>query len=161
MAKLLIPPSQDGYTAADGWEVASVQLDGGAPRTRRDVLGAVARVAVTWVVGPGEYRYLRAFYRSTYNGALPFTIDLLLDEAILTEYEAKFIPGTFRLAAQRGWSYTVTTELEVKPIVPVNYADEIAIVDVVAAYGSYAAAEPVLEKLDEFVNVTLPDTMGP
>ena len=89
LVELIIPPDQASYSVTDGKEVVATQLDGGAARYRRDILGATSRVAVQWTIGPDSYRYLRSFYRAvTVGGSNPFNIGLLLDEPEITWHTA-------------------------------------------------------------------------
>lgn len=126
--KLKIPPDSAGYTVSAGAMAAQSQLEGGLSRFRADKENPASRVMVQWTVSPDKYRYLRAFYHTTKHGALPFLIDLVLDESTPTEYEAHFIPGTWNLREQKGQSYTVSTELEVVPTTPVDLTYEEGIV---------------------------------
>ena len=116
ISKLIIPPDNSSYTVADGKEVVSTVLDGGAARYRRDILGATSTLSVTWILGRDEYKYLRSFYRGvTQKGALPFLIDLLLDSFELTEHKAYFLPGSMQLTGQKGLTHWVSAQLEVYP----------------------------------------------
>lgn len=116
MAKFAIPPDNSQYSVTDGKEVVATQLDGGAARYRRDIIGATSSVNVTWILGTNDYKYLRSFYRGiTEKGAKPFLIDLILDEFELTEYKAYFIPGSLQLTQQKGLAYWISAQLEVYP----------------------------------------------
>jgi len=157
LSKLTIAPTKEGYGVTDGTEVIAVQLDGGASRYRRDVLGATSRVTVQWSVGPDVYRYLRAFYRTaTNNGATPFLIDLLMDEPSLTEHQAHFVPGSMRLTGVQGLTYTVNAELEVSPDLP----DEDYDTALVMLYGEYGLQAPYfINQLEQLANVDLPGAL--
>lgn len=123
--KLNLAPDQAGYAVADGEEVLSTRLDGGASRYRQDVLNASAQVNVQWRVNPEEFRYLRSFHNLvTGKGAKTFLIDLYLDREELTEHECHFMPGSFRLTGQRGRQFTVSAKLEAKPIKLTTAEDE-------------------------------------
>src|SRR5687768_16414160 len=103
MAKLYLCPLSSGYAAQQKSGVLSVELDGGASRYRRDILNCAFLVNVAWLCDEEEYDYLCAFQRTaTLNGSLPFSIDLTLDESGPSEYEAYFVPDTFRLAQIEG-----------------------------------------------------------
>lgn len=122
LTELVIPPEQATYSVADGKEVVSTQLEGGAARYRRDILGSTSKVNATWRVGPDGYRYLRAFYRSvTVSGSLPFQIGLILDEPTITTHKAYFVSGSMQLQEQKGLSYVVGAQLEVYPAEPSEY----------------------------------------
>ncbi len=160
LTKLVIPPNQASYATKDGKEVISAKLDGGASRFRRDILEAASSINVVWSVGPDEYQYLRAFYKSvTVRGSLPFLIDLYMDLPTLTEHEAYFVPKSFALTGQRGKEFTVSAQLEA---IPLEADDDlnIGLVALYNAYGSFAAAEAVLDRLAIFANEDLPTYLG-
>ena len=115
LSKFIIPPDQASYAVTDGKEVVYTQLDGGAGRFRRDILGATSRVVVQWTCNREKYKYVRSFYRGvTVSGSLPFEIDLYLDDPFeLTTHKAYFVPETMKLASQQGLQFVVTAELEV------------------------------------------------
>ena len=116
MQKFVIPPNNSQYSVTDGKEVVATQLDGGAARYRRDIIGATSTVNVAWILGTNDYKYLRSFYRGiTGKGATPFLIDLILDEFELTEHKAYFVPGSLQLTQQKGLTYWVSAQLEVYP----------------------------------------------
>ena len=123
-------------------------------------MNATSIVNVTWTFTRSQFEYFRAFYKgSTVSGALPFLIDLVLDEAFaLTEHQANFIPKKVRTSRVRGHSYQVTADLEVKPFA---YADGYydAIVFLYEEFGDDAAgAASLFNQLEQFVNVDLPST---
>lgn len=157
MLKLTLPPDQSAYSVTDGSEVVSSKLDGGASRYRRDVLNSTSTVSAQWTVGPEAYKYLRAFFKSvTTNGALPFLIDLLLDEPILTEHKAYFVPGSMSLGQQQGMTYFVRASLEVYPIVQ-NDAANVSYVEMFNALGYTGPA--VLNRLAILVNIDMPGSL--
>ena len=123
LTKCNLAPEKQSYTHQDGNEIVSVNLDGGLSRTRRDKINSAMIVGVQWSCDKFTYNYMRSFYRGvTESGALPFLIDLLVDDACaLTEVEAKFVTGTFRLASHSGANYIITANLEIKP--PVGSGD--------------------------------------
>lgn len=121
MDKFIIAPDSSAYSVSDGREVISTQLDGGAARYRRDILGATSTVNVSWIFDESGYKYFRSFFIGlTGKGAFPFLIDLVLDDYELTEHKAYFIPGSIQLTAQRGKIYWVSAQLEVYPIEEAN-----------------------------------------
>lgn len=155
---LSLAPDQSGYSVEDGQEVLSVKLDGGLSRYRRDVVGAASMVRVQWTVGPTEYTYLRAFYRTTTaRGTEAFLVDLILDNATLTRHEAYFVPGSMKLTGVSGLTYTVQAALEVKPAAPDTNYDE-ALVMLYDAYGAQSGA--FLLDLEYFTNTYMPAVIG-
>ena len=138
MAKFLIPPNVDGYGAQQAPESLAAELDGGAPKVRRDIIGAAFRLNVTWLMDQEQYTYACAFYRTATNhGSEPFDIVLIIESHAVTEYEARFVPGSWQLASQRGHSYTVSAQLWVTPLVnPDEATDDGTIIS------AYEAAHP-------------------
>lgn len=154
LPKLLLPPSQAGYGVDYGQASLYVELSGGPGASRRDFLGNVARVSASWSLPPEEANYLLAFRRSSVNyESEPFLIDLCIDGADLREYQAKFIPGSFRLVGYRGNERSYTAELEVKPVrEDADY--DAGLVLMFENYGDEGAL--ILNLLEELVNEDLP-----
>lgn len=116
LEKFIIPPDSSSYSVTDGNEVVSIQLDGGAARYRRDIVGATSTVDVSWVLGHGSYKYLRSFYKGILGkGATPFLIDLILDEEFLTEHKVYFVPNSLKLDRTEANIFWVSAQLEVYP----------------------------------------------
>jgi hypothetical protein len=156
--KFAIPPDNSAYTVVDGKEVISTQLDGGAGRYRRDVLGATSTVNVVWIVGQEEYKYIRSFYRAlTMKGATPFLIDLILDEPTLTEHKAYFLPGTMQLTGQKGLTYWLSAQLEVYPA-EIDYEAEKAFAALYSDLGAnwQTIFPPIEDEFNTVVNIELP-----
>lgn len=158
LTKFIYPPENSAYSVADGKEVVSTQLDGGAARYRRDIIGATSTVGVSWIFGPDEYKYLRSFYRAvTLKGSKPFRIDLILDEPELTEHKAYFIPGSMQLTAQKGLTYWASAQLEVYPA-EIDYAAESAFVALFSEYGKdWESLFPIFENgFNTVINIDVP-----
>jgi hypothetical protein len=156
LTKFIIRPDNSSYSATDGKEVVSVALDGGSSRYRRDILGASSIVNVQWVCDREEFHYIRAFFRSlTGKGALPFAIDLILDNSLPVEHKAYFIPGSMVLTGQRGLSYYVSAQLEVEPV-DIDEDMEIDYVIMFNEFGDEASMLRGEDLLNELVNVLWP-----
>ena len=155
MLKLVVPPDQAGYSVLDGTEVLRQQLDGGMGRYRVDILNATRTVNCKWTVGPYDYQYLRSFYNVVNATAATFLIDLYLDAPVLTEHEAKFLPGTMQLAENKGMSFTVSCQMEVTPIDTSEF--DAAFIELLAIYGSRQNVSEILNLLEKLVNVDLPE----
>lgn len=155
LSKLTLLPDNSAYTVQDGKEIVSVQLDGGASRRRRDVLGAASRVSCKWICDELEYKYLRAFYKTRIaSGADSFLIDLILDEPSLVECRAAFVPNSMVLQDQKGLTYFVSAELEVIP----NVADTVYDESLVTIFENYQQGSYVfLNTFEMLVNVQLPE----
>ena len=157
MRKLTLVPSQAGYGVGLGNEVLVAQLSGGPSRTRSDFLGAVASASVSWTLGPDAFDYLQAFYRTaTRNAAEPFLLDMVLDGALLREYQVKFVPGSYQIVGVQGLTTTVQASLEVRPA-PVDHADDEALLDLFEDYGD--ELDDTLFGIAELVNVTMPSAI--
>lgn len=158
LSKFVLPPDNSSYSAVDGKETVATQLDGGAARYRRDILGATSTVNCSWILGPDEYKYLRSFYRAlTLKGSKPFLIDLILDEPTLTEHKVYFIPGSVQLTGQKGLTYWVTAQLEVYPA-EIDYTYEAGFAALYGDLGeNWASIFPVIEnEFDAVVNWEMP-----
>ena len=159
MEKLMLVPDKASYTVKDGKEVVSIQLDGGAARYRRDVLNAASRVTCLWNLDPAEYQYFRAFYRtSTQNGSQTFLASLMLDEPVLRDFEAHFVPDSVMLREQSGLLYVMAAELEVSPL-PVDDAFNQAVVDLWTE-GAGDVVPGIANPLHVLVNIRLPGAIG-
>lgn len=161
LTKFSLPPDSSAYSVTDGKEVVATQLDGGAARYRRDILGATSTINCTWILGPQAYKYFRSFYKAiTASGSKPFLIDLILDEFVLTEHKAYFIPGSIQLTAQKGLTYWVSAQLEAYPI----QTDLQSEADFAGIYGEFGenwqVSFPAFEdELDVMINETLPELL--
>lgn len=114
--KFIIPPTQASYRVRDGQAAISVQLEGGAARYRKDVQNPSYAVDCSWVFTDVDYQYFRAFYNTeTAQGALPFLIDLLIEEDGLVEHEAYFVPTSVRLSMANPSAFSVSAQLDVSP----------------------------------------------
>lgn len=158
--KLKLTPDNSSYSVTDGKEVVATQLDGGAARYRRDILGATSAVAVSWILGTQDYKYLRAFYKAlASSGATPFLIDLILDKPELTEHKAYFVPGSVQLTAQKGLTYWVSAQLEVYPIEMTE--DDTAFA---ALYGELGENwetlfPPIEDEFNTLINISIPGVL--
>lgn len=159
LSKLTIPPDQASYSVVDGIEVASVELDGGKSRYRRDIIGAASKVNAVWTLNPEEFKYLRLFYRiSSEKGAIPFLIDLYLDLPALTEHISNFVPGSMKLQSQRGLTFVVSCVLEVIPIDDDPTEEDLLFLLLFNEFGSNWETQFLLQEssLNDIINVQLP-----
>lgn len=126
--KLDLRVDQGGYSVTFPTALAQAQLDGGAPRTRLDILNQWVTVGVQWTTGPLGYKYLKQIQRyveigdgaGNGGGGAQFTIDLIIDHDYIEEYTATFVPGSFVLTNQTGDLYIITAQLWVQPKVGVD-----------------------------------------
>ena len=117
MRKLILAPEQRGYSLQEGSSgIVSAILDGGASFYREGYEGTVVRLSLSWVCDGAEYRYMRAFHRvGTAEGALPFLIDLFVDDMDLTQHIARFVPGSWTLDSVEGEAFNVRASIEAQP----------------------------------------------
>jgi hypothetical protein len=161
LPKLLLSPDQGGYSFTDSTDTVATKLDGGRSRVRRDIIGGVATVNLTWSMKRSEFQYLRAFFNTTLqDGALPFLMDLYMDTGELTEHECVFMPGTFGLRSVRGFSFTVSGTIEAKPSAADAELDA-ALVELYEAYGDLDLVYDVANQLEVLNNIDLPAAIGP
>ncbi len=114
--RLLVVPEADSYTLNFPKHAERAELEGGLGRYRRDILNGSVRISPTWILDPTEYNYFMAFYREeTVYGSEPFEMYLIVNSTTQVECTCNIIPGTVKLASQRGLAYTVSCELEVVP----------------------------------------------
>jgi hypothetical protein len=112
------------YAVDPGSGTLSTRLDGGRSRFRRDILNPAPMVNVGFNLGRDEYDYFEAFYNTTLvEGSLPFEIDLFIGSSTLTEYVARFIPGTKKLNGYQNGRFVISAQLEIEPIVRDANAD--------------------------------------
>ena len=156
MDKFIFTPNQSGYSVQDSIEVLQVELDGGAPRIRRDIVGSWPIVNVSWIFDRENFNYFREFYRlTTVSGSLPFLIDLLIDNADeLTEHVAQFVPGSIALSQVSGQSYGVSANLRIKPLDVSTFPGLVAVIN---AFGEDWQKD--LELLDSIVNTEWPGVL--
>lgn len=111
----VIPPNQAAYGYKPGKQIVVEQLDGGAPRTRRDQLGAANYITCTWSCTPDQYQYLTGFFREMLNGyADYFRVKLVLDVPFLVPYVCQLLEEP-ELSQIEGLLYSVSAKLAVLP----------------------------------------------
>ena len=165
LRKLELAPDQEGYTAKDGESVLSAELNGGASRYRRDILNANSFLNVKWTLGPDEFSTLKNFFLYvTDGGALPFLIDLYMDEEVLTEHTARFMPSSFGIISQQGLRWVVGAQLEVEPIIKTQAEIDLDVASVVL-FGElgqeYESLFPPLETIiDDVINIEFPQDLS-
>lgn len=109
----VIPPNQSGYQYNPGKQIVVEQLEGGAPRTRRDQLGAAHYITCTWSCTPAQYQYLTGFFRELMNGyADQFRVPLVLDVPFLVPYLCQLLEEP-QLSSIEGLLYSVSAKLSV------------------------------------------------
>lgn len=107
-----------GYTSDMSYGVIETQLDGGAVRKRKDVIGSPHRVTATWIIpGPDNYNFFMHIFRQELQDAtLPFLAELVTDSSLPIKHKCRTLGGMPKLSQQRGHAYWVTAVLEVEPV---------------------------------------------
>lgn len=155
MRKLPYLPDSDGYGFSDPTEAVMVQLDGGPPRVRSDILNGPVMLNANWTLDRANYDYFRSFYRVVVEReGGKFKCDLVIDKSHLTEHDCIFVPGTLKLSQQRGHMYVLSCSLVVIPI-PMDLDYEQALLDLIDIYGGSEELAEVLNLLDVLANVKL------
>ncbi len=112
MTKFAISPVAAGYAVTPGTEVVQVELNGGGPRTRKDVLNAASLIAVSWILTQEQYDYFWAFFRGVIDsGSLPFTIDLIIDTHTKATYTVVFVKDSVTVGTIDGGVFTINASL--------------------------------------------------
>jgi hypothetical protein len=119
--KLLTPIDEANYSVAEGAEAAIADFDTTATKMGPGKAGVPSRVTVHWVTDRAGYVALRSFYLQQI--AVPFLIDLILDQPYLTEHVATFVSGTFKLESFEGLTYSVTADLFAMPYLNTTFYD--------------------------------------
>jgi hypothetical protein len=111
---LILPPQEDTFAVSLKSEIIKTDLDGGLPRYRKDQIGSVSLIDVSWIGRKEQFEYLRAFYRAaTLNGSEPFDMYLRISSVTPTKYEdVHFIPGSFSSSTE-GDLYSVNAQISV------------------------------------------------
>lgn len=153
LPKLTQTPDRESYSYSDAAEAGETSFGGGASRARPGTPGSPGRVSVRWTTDRAGYLALLSFFRvTTIAGALPFLIDLIVDEPYLVEAEARFVPGTFVLSGKSGHRYEVGATLEVVPP-----RRNLAYSEMVVLLYDGRVTGDLFTELSNFVNVVWPD----
>lgn len=119
LPKFPLRPQSASYSVASADTVIGSQLNGGASRTRIDVIGGTQLVNVTFKCTPIKHKVLEAFYNTVANnGSLYFAIDLVLDSPDCKTYKAKFVPNSKNLDNRQHTISFYSAQLEVYPLKP-------------------------------------------
>lgn len=151
-------PNQSSYVVQDSAkEALYVQLDGGAPKIRRDILNAWKLVNVAWTISKAEYDKLERFYRvvGTYIAGTQFVGNLIIDSYELRPFLCLFVPNTFKLNNVRGLTYNVSAQLFVKPTI-YDEEYEIGLLTMEDSYGDQEEGLIILNMLHILANIKIP-----
>ena len=106
-------PDRAAYRATQRGRALRTRFDGSQGRYRRDYDGP-AVVRAQWTIDEQDYDRLVHFYISVLkNGALPFSIDLIVEDGTPETQTARIVPDSFRLRSVAGKTFTLAADLEV------------------------------------------------
>lgn len=154
MNRLVLKPTAAGYSAQIGLSVLMQQLEGGAPRFERNILGMSHTVSVAWTTDAAGYQYLLAFYRVwERNPSEPFLMSLIIEDHQMQDYECQFLPNSLALGSKTGGVFNVSAQITAKALA----ADEVFDQSIVDAWESGAFGS--LNQLEQLTNADLPDAL--
>ena len=152
-------PVVSGYSFEDAAaDTLATQLDGGAPLWRSNVEGNAITANVEWKLYNAEVAAFHTFYKVTLcNGALPFSVSLIIDDDEPTALKAHFFPNSLQVKWLSDKIQSATATLEVVPDV-YDVAWGQVIIALFNELGStWESTFPNIENdLDQIVNVDLP-----
>ena len=110
---LEILPEKARYRVTPASRSLRTRFDGSQGRYRRDY-DAAPLVSAEWLLDAPQYDTLVGFYRDTLkNGALAFSIDLIIEDGTPETHTVRVVPGSFTLGGIAGEQFTVRATLEV------------------------------------------------
>lgn len=113
MYKVKFNSQREGYAVSLGDDVIRQQLKGGRGRYYIDVKRNTHTVDVNWKLSRIDYDKMMAFWRVYQNKPAAFLVDLVIDKGEPTEYQANFIPSTFKPQEINGNLFQITAQLEI------------------------------------------------
>lgn len=154
-------PLQATYSVALNDGVIATELDGGAPRTRLDIMGRPRVVQATWVLRKEDFDLWLAYWRQwERSGGMYYEMDMIIDSGDPERYQATFVPGSTSWGSKNGSVFTITASLWVLPLP--KYLDEetdpyFPYLELIDAYnGDVQQLLYALNLLAQLVNVNLP-----
>lgn len=158
-AKLELLPVQQVYSIKYGVESIATRLNGGASKFGALQKNNSATISVNWVLNANDFAYFRAYYRTAIaQGSESFLIDLILTNSTVSEHTARFVPDSLSIGVRGDGYFVVGASLEVQP----NARDDdydASLIMLVGEYGSPLLAREIINELETFANVTLPDNL--
>jgi hypothetical protein len=159
LPKLLLSVPQDGFALQEADEaVLRAKTSSGESRQRLDQIGAPLTAQIQLFLSEAGYQYWRVFWRSQISqGALPFLLDLVIENSAIEECQVKVIPGSYQTTIQ-GTTHLVAFQIEIKRPATPSAEFDTAILDLWGAYLGYEAM--ILDALARLVTVDLPASLG-
>lgn len=120
LLRFIYCPTEASYSfQKSARETSRISLDGGSGRYRKRINRASKLVECRWVVDAVGYNYIKAHERIFAQNPMPFSIDLVIDDAFLEDCEAWLASDEFKLTEKlRGRDeplFVLTAQLEVIP----------------------------------------------
>jgi hypothetical protein len=110
------PPDQGGYQYKPGQSFIEVELDGGAPRMRRDKVGMCHYVMCRFSCTESQYTRLMAFFRESLEDCtLQFRMGLKIDTHHVITYKCQVTGEPPFLAENQGLLHVVQGQFKVFP----------------------------------------------
>ena len=110
------PPDQVGYQYKPGQSFIEVELDGGAPRMRRDKVGMCHYVTCKFSCTEEQYTRLMAFFRESLEDCtLQFRMPLKIDTHHVISYKCQITGEPPSLVENAGLLHVVQAQLKVFP----------------------------------------------
>jgi hypothetical protein len=111
---LIVLPTLAAYSTKPANNIIEIKLDGGLSRRRLDQLNAARTVNVQWILQATDYQYFMTFYKTTIsNGALPFYLDLKIDDNSMTQCLCYFMADSLSIEAITHNTFKINASLEV------------------------------------------------
>lgn len=155
LRKFILPPNQNGYSVKYGDSSNVVGLAGGSAKYRKDIDFPNDIVTCTWTLDRAEFAYFTSFMAA--YSVDTFLLDLVLNDAELTEHQVHFLPSTYKLTGQKGLVYIVKCDVEAKPIIRADSYNE-AIVFNFEHRGDNSAV--IFDLFELLVNTQIPDAFA-
>lgn len=160
MRKLKLSPDRSLYSPS--WVASGKSTEDSAPVSMfaPGPSASGATVSVRWKCTEDEYSYLQAFLRLTGNGALPFLVDLIIDDSHPIEYVASIEGGTVSLMQVEGGIRTVAASLYAVPTDRRAVRDNAASAYTLIGQPPGVDLIPVLLGLEHLATVTMPGSLA-
>lgn len=115
---LLERPDETGYAVSENQDsILNADLDGGPPRTRRDVIGGGRIVTVQWSGQAKRWQSIRNFFIQNVALNCPqFYLGLIIASSEYESYLCNLIPGSIKTSTPVGQYWVIQATLEVAPL---------------------------------------------
>lgn len=153
--KLMLKPLRDGYSFSLARSVTSTDTIVGLPRERKDSVGKVHRVNVTYKCKRAQWQYFLKFMR-TYEG-LPFLAYLLLDDIDHQWYECRIVGDSMPVQTLGDQIFTVQLSLVAQPT---KYDVDTDLAFLKIYQMTEGEVDEYFKALAKFTNEDMPNALG-